>query len=67
MTLASAPKVRVDALVDAPPEDLNEIFATFGVGTRAAVSRGSRGGRPIALASRLDRTPARFVLDLRRI
>ena len=40
MTLASAPKVRVDALVDAPPEDLNEIFATFGVGTRATVSRG---------------------------
>ena len=49
MTLASALKVRVDALVDAPPEDLNEIFATFGVGTRAAVSRGSRGGAPDCL------------------
>ena len=60
----------MEALADAPLEDLNQIFAAFGVSVMDAIPRGAArlGGPPGRLGLAIAfRVLARFLLDLQRI
>ena len=58
----------MEALADAPLEDLDQIFAAFGVSAMDAIPTGGLEGPPGSLGLAIAfRVLARFLLDLQRI